>query len=310
MRRILSEELPDFVVFSGDQVSGYAIASEQLRQSLWIEALNVTASFQIPFATIFGNHDDQPFHLDPLLWFGLANYCMLFVVMGLFAIHLYGHRLSKIPKCLIYTFLLPIPLIYFLTGPVDMTRNVLLQTELSHFNGLSYTRQGPRELHGISNYNLTLQTPAGASVDLFFLDSGGGRIPESVHQDQIDWLEKSATPNPSLAFVHIPPQQFGTGFNQTKCNGSSLEQSTDSLSGSWGLLGLFDKMGVRAVFVGHDHGNSWCCNQQGMLMCYGRHSGFGGYDFNSSRGARIINLDIENASHVLITSWVNEVLFY
>ena len=34
---------------------------------------------------------------------------------------------------------------------------------------------------------------------------------------------------------------------------------------------------VLGVFVGHDHGNDWCCPHSGMMVCYGRHTGYGGY---------------------------------
>ena len=34
---------------------------------------------------------------------------------------------------------------------------------------------------------------------------------------------------------------------------------------------------TKAVFVGHDHGNDWCCPFSEMLVCYGRHTGYGGY---------------------------------
>jgi len=34
---------------------------------------------------------------------------------------------------------------------------------------------------------------------------------------------------------------------------------------------------VRAVFVGHDHGNDWCCPHGTMTVCFGRHTGYGGY---------------------------------
>lgn len=34
---------------------------------------------------------------------------------------------------------------------------------------------------------------------------------------------------------------------------------------------------VRGVFVGHDHGNDWCCPHGTMIVCFGRHTGYGGY---------------------------------
>src|SRR5689334_13148138 len=32
-----------------------------------------------------------------------------------------------------------------------------------------------------------------------------------------------------------------------------------------------------ALLAGHDHGNDWCCRKQGISLCWGRHSGYGGY---------------------------------
>lgn len=43
------------------------------------------------------------------------------------------------------------------------------------------------------------------------------------------------------------------------------------------------------MFVGHDHGNDWCCPHKKMWLCYGRHTGYGGYG-DWARGARIIEI--------------------
>jgi len=41
-----------------------------------------------------------------------------------------------------------------------------------------------------------------------------------------------------------------------------------------GLFNAFQKMGdVKATFVGHDHGNDWCCLYEGIRLCFGRHTG-------------------------------------
>jgi hypothetical protein len=64
------------------------------------------------------------------------------------------------------------------------------------------------------------------------------------------------------------------------------------VSGGVTLVDALAKQNVSAVFFGHDHGNEWCCHdKEGMLACYGKHSGFGGY-FIGSRcpGARVIDL--------------------
>ena len=72
MRRVMVIERPDLIVFTGDQVSWYAVFSEDGREALWLRALSVAAEFGVPFATVFGNHDNQPYRVDPFLWHGLA----------------------------------------------------------------------------------------------------------------------------------------------------------------------------------------------------------------------------------------------
>ncbi len=79
MRSVLSAERPDFVVFSGDLVSGYAILSEERRRFRWQRVLGVS---DVPFATLFGNHDDQPYCLDPLLWRSMLLYCTLAIAIA------------------------------------------------------------------------------------------------------------------------------------------------------------------------------------------------------------------------------------
>ena len=43
------------------------------------------------------------------------------------------------------------------------------------------------------------------------------------------------------------------------------------------LLSTLAAAHVRGVFVGHDHGNDWCCPHGTMIVCFGRHTGYGGY---------------------------------
>ena len=84
MRRVVSAERPDLIVFTGDQVAGYAVMSPSAMRALWVKALSVAAEFGVPFATIFDNHDDQQYKTDQLLW----HHWVLpgtFVALGLYA---------------------------------------------------------------------------------------------------------------------------------------------------------------------------------------------------------------------------------
>lgn len=63
MQRVLHEEgqgAIDLVVFGGDQVSGWSVNSRWLALSKWLESISTVYGMKIHFATIFGNHDDQP----------------------------------------------------------------------------------------------------------------------------------------------------------------------------------------------------------------------------------------------------------
>ena len=72
MRAVLTHERPELVIFIGDQVSGFDVLTDAHRLALWGQAVSVAAERQLPFATLFGNHDDQPYHLNSLLWNGVA----------------------------------------------------------------------------------------------------------------------------------------------------------------------------------------------------------------------------------------------
>ncbi len=50
----------DLVVFGGDQVSGWSVNSRWLALTKWLESISTVYEMKIHFATIFGNHDDQP----------------------------------------------------------------------------------------------------------------------------------------------------------------------------------------------------------------------------------------------------------
>ena len=60
-----------------------------------------------------------------------------------------------------------------------------------------------------------------------------------------------------------------------------------------GILNTLSALDVRFLAVGHDHGNGYCCQHvdSEVHVCFGRHSGYGGYSRkNWSRGARVYEL--------------------
>jgi len=171
---------------------------------------------------------------------------------------------------------------------------------------------------------------------LWFIDTGGGELSEALDADQLDWLSRESSalearygPLPGALYAHIPLQEFGQvepGQQSTSCNGVS-DDSVTPVQAGMNLFPLLSKMHISWVFSGHNHGNDWCCRvslasstvgnalkQPDIELCYGRHSGYGGYSTPGLhlRGARVFELHPGMAKRFLrgqasdsgVESWV------
>lgn len=170
---------------------------------------------------------------------------------------------------------------------------------------------------GLSNYFLRVYDSALAadedrpSAILWFLDSGGGSYQERLHADQVEWLQRSAAALqlrygqlPAALYMHIPSRDYllpVPGASQA-CFGDSDDFVTPMVSDAQLMTTLADA-NINWIFTGHNHGNDWCCPISakasmgyavGIELCFGRHSGFGGYATPGmhSRGARVLQLDL------------------
>lgn len=156
------------------------------------------------------------------------------------------------------------------------------------------------DTHGLTNYYLLLygnQLATKPSWVIYFLDSGGGTYPELVYSDQIQWFIDTAGALvqayghiPALAFFHIPSTGYEGVYKKSLCFGMNDDNVTPQIQANDLLAVLSRHGGVRWVFVGHDHGNDWCCpSSAGPTICYGRHTGYGGYG-RWPRGSRMVVL--------------------
>ncbi|KAA0170576.1 hypothetical protein FNF28_01338 [Cafeteria roenbergensis] len=159
------------------------------------------------------------------------------------------------------------------TVETQADRRELLANDLRFAD--SATQLGPAGISLASNYFL----PVGSHGDpqgppellLYFLDSGGGRAPEVYTKA-----------------LHSPQGFFGM----------ALDNITPTANDT-GVFAVAKDTGIQAVFVGHDHGNDFCGSVEGVWLCFGRHSGYGGYG-SWRRGSRVVELGSDGA----IRTWV------
>ncbi|KAJ6634876.1 putative inactive purple acid phosphatase 16, partial [Pseudolycoriella hygida] len=200
----------------------------------------------------------------------------------------------------------------------NMTRLDLLKAEQKFQQ--SYTLQMNASLPGVTNYYLPIYPPdKDEPVMIFwFFDSQGGRTddgstgkgqqPEHIDSAVISWFKEESKQVarqwgylPSLVFFHIPPIEYiniqeHINFNPI-CSGLVDDDVTPQDNNTGIMQALWEVGDVQAVFVGHDHGNAWCCFYGKIQVCYNRHTGYGGYG-SWTRGARVVSLNLTNLTEV------------
>ena len=181
---------------------------------------------------------------------------------------------------------------------------------------LSYSQLGPENLRpAVSVYVVDVfanQSATIPSIQLVHLDSGGGGMIEEVYPAQIEWLNKTLKERrerfggiavQTLVFVHIPVEEFQEASSSSnKCFGDHDDGITPTIKNNGLFQALRSQEEVRAVFVGHDHCNDFCCSYEDIELCFGRHSGWGGYQCDGYvQGWRVIEVDALSASFEVST---------
>jgi len=184
------------------------------------------------------------------------------------------------------------------------TREQVFAAESEYAN--SYTQHGPTDVVGLTNYFLPIypqegETPA---LILWFFDSRGGFDPSGIKPSNVDetvvaWfkVEDQKISDqwgklPALAFFHIPTLDYKdvqADMGSRRCEGL-VDEAVVPQGRDTGFMKALVNSTVLSTFVGHDHGNSWCCEYERLDICYNRRTGHGGYG-DWDRGARVVELD-------------------
>lgn len=263
MTRILAVEMPDLVVFTGDTVY------DDENAAMLPRALEPVIAAGVPWAMVFGNHDDEC---------GVGKEELLAIQ-------------QRLPGCLtqagepgiggLGNFVLPIFGSSLSTQSISGTESVITTP------GETLARQS-----------------VNPSWMLYFIDSGannqnprvGGY--DYVKRSQIDWYLRSIADTKrlhgdvsSLLFQHIALPEYNDVWNTGVCTGQKNEDVCCPLQNSGFFSAMLEAGTMRGVFVGHDHLNDFIGELQGIRLCFGRATGYRTYgrdDF--PRGGRMILL--------------------
>ncbi|XP_021741074.1 probable inactive purple acid phosphatase 16 [Chenopodium quinoa] len=289
MSSILDQDKPDFVIYLGDVITAnnIPIANASL---YWDQALSSAKNRCIPWAIVFGNHDDAQFTW-PLEWFSDSGIpplkCSSDISLS-----------SGEDNC----------------GFMGTTRLQLINHDIGS-KTLSFSQKGPKNLWpSVSNYVLKISSSDDSESPvayLYFLDSGGGSYPEVISSAQAKWFNSTSmeiNPDsrvPEIIFWHIPSRAYKTvapsGEIDKPCVGSINKETVAPQEAEYGIMNALEaRSSVQAVFVGHNHGLDWCCPCKKFWLCFARHTGYGGYG-NWARGARILEITEQPFS---LKSWI------
>lgn len=267
MSKVMDNEKPDLVVFTGDNIRGCNTADEVKK------AINNIASpvekRKIPWLITFGNHDDESRNIT-----GVGKDEMLKMYMS------YSYNINE-PN---------------IKG-VDGTGNM---------NALVYgSKSGKPEFNvwGLDSGTYAPKDIAGQPTNVL---SGYSWIKFSQIQwyyNTSQELEKKYGKKiPSLMFFHIPLQEFGQMWATKDIHNVVGERNETECPGAFnsGLFAaLLERGDVKGIFTGHDHINDYVGNYYGVMLGYSANTGFGTYgldgsDKNRLRGARVFNINEGN----------------
>lgn len=270
-------EKPDLVVYTGDQLKGYGAGYKTIGNELEAEVSKVLGKLLepvtkrgIPFAVTFGNHDRQV---------GISNHDQFY--------HIY----KKLGNCI---------------------------------------GEQAEGIDGGGTYNIPIYASNSDKIvnNIYLFDSGtdakGGGY-EPFDENIIKWYqstrdklkaENDGAYVPSIVFQHIPMDEyykvlkrvskftknavraFRTHKNEYYLVGDTCGENDVLLeppsvpNANTGEFDAISECGdVMAVFVGHDHKNSFVGTYNGVDLGFTQSSGFNCYGNRTKRGVRIIELD-------------------
>ena len=260
----VEREKPDLVVFTGDQIQGYSTCYKEDTYNKVKKVIDTfvspIAEREIPFTFTFGNHDD------------------------------------------------------------DCVTSKHAQTELYRSYKTCVMGESRAKDDPGTHYISIRDSKDEKDIFTLYLIDSNKKEPDGsyspVKKEQIEWLEKVRTENsylPAIVFQHIPVPEFYKVLKKVPFWTKGALEAYKSMKNTFWILegnegffgetpavpvinnGEFDSLkkhgDILALFVGHDHNNSFVRKLDGVDLGYTQGAGYNTYGPGEKRGVRIIDLD-------------------
>lgn len=208
---------------------------------------------------------------------------------------------------------------------------------------------GPDDVDGFGNHIIKVKNSDGIVKNAYFMfdshDYTDGDILgiqwkyDNIHENQVEWYKnsvlaidaanKAIDPDcpmfTSLAFFHIPLEEYGIAWNEFKANGYKDTENVKYFDGYYheadegsysGIYPdqLFETMlelgSTKGIFVGHDHVNNATLEYKGIRLTYGMSIDYLAYPELNSEGAQrsctVINLTQDGTLSVSLENYYQD----
>ncbi|CAO1613481.1 unnamed protein product [Sympodiomycopsis kandeliae] len=326
LSRYIAMERPDFIVHNGDYISGEAANSTENVRSAMKQILTPIVKADIPFASTKGNHDNDKY----------STHAYLTDLEKEFGGHLAlsrktGNAVQGGNSTGSDNYWLPV------YSSAAQSKPALL---LWFFDSRSGKTMISQSSNGQQEQIEDWVDPSVADwlrQESDKLERKWGELPPSIifvhippHKFATTQQGEKYGPRHVGGVLDETPQNFTSlnktypGLNDdTDLGGQGAENATAGPGGGYAgqdrafLQALTDsKTGtsaahIHAIVSGHYHGNDWCApsslrtqTQHSVPVCFAKHSGFGGYDYdNWNHGARIFQFNEQNVQTGVAT-WI------
>ena len=280
MNRMLDEQKPDLVLFTGDnhcgRISTKAAMNQYLRQMA-----EPMESRQIPWAQVYGNHAEGGYNYKMPCGVSKAEQQKIF--------ESFTYNVSK-------------------AGNVSGQGNYVIPVLRSDSDKIGYN------VFCFDSHDYIYKYGDHVYGDGFEEEAIPGKIYSGnvydvIHFDQIKWYwdtsvaleDYNGATIPAMMMFHIPLYEM-TYITQNKRPTGFNGQNNDPVSApeiNSGLFwALYERGDVKTIINGHDHLNTFQGTYMGVTMAYA--GSIGGVEYNNdrSKGARIVEINQDDAFNV------------